>query len=176
MNKISIAIVVGSDSDLPVISSCTKMLDEFEVAYSVDIASAHRTPAHLRKIIGDSTAAGAEVFIAAAGMAAALPGVIASETTLPVIGVPLESKPFMGTDALLSMIQMPPGIPVATVAVGKPGAINAAILAVQILAVKYPALRSKLQSHRAKMAESIAEKATQLREHGISHYPIKQKP
>jgi len=176
MNKISVAIIVGSDSDLAVIASCAKLLDEFDVAYSVDIASAHRTPEHLRKIISDSSAAGAEVFIAAAGMAAALPGVVASETTLPVIGVPLESNPFMGTDAMLSMVQMPPGIPVATVAVGKAGAVNAALLAVQILAVKYPSLRSKLESYRSKMAETIKEKGKQLRELGISHYTTRQKP
>ncbi|MCL2144883.1 MAG: AIR carboxylase family protein, partial [Endomicrobia bacterium] len=126
--KIDVAVFVGSDSDLPVINETLKTLKSFGLAYSINIASAHRTPEHLKKNINCAVGSGVKVFIAAAGMSAALPGVVASETVLPVIGVPMEGKNLSSMDSLFSVSQMPNGIPVACVAVGKAGAVNAAIL------------------------------------------------
>ena len=169
-SKAKVAIVVGSDSDLPVVAETTHILDTFEIGYTVAVASAHRTPEKVKKYIRDAEKNGAEVFIAAAGMAAALPGVVASETILPVIGVPIDSKHLGGVDALFAIVQMPPGIPVATVAFGKPGARNAALLAVQILSVKDVSLRDKMIAFRKKNADVILEKDTQLQELGIKKY------
>ena len=168
--KINVAVIVGSDSDLPVIAGATKILDDFGVTYSVAVASAHRTPEKVKQYIQTSEKQGAEVFIAGAGMAAALPGVVAAETTLPVIGVPLESKALAGVDALFSIVQMPPGIPVATVAIGKAGATNAGLLAVEILSIKYQGLKTKLKAYRKKMAGAVTEKDNLLRKLGIMKY------
>lgn len=168
--KVLVAVITGSDSDLPAVEAAVKILTEFGIAYSVTVASAHRTPEKVRQYVKDSEAAGAEVFIAAAGMAAALPGVVAAETAFPVIGVPLESKSLAGVDALFSIVQMPPGIPVATVAIGKAGAANAGVLAAEILSVKYPELRVKLAQYRKKMAGAIAEKDAELQKLGIKKY------
>lgn len=168
--KIQVGIIVGSDSDLPAINSAVKILEELSITYKITIASAHRTPEKVREYVKACEAEGAEVFIAGAGMAAALPGVVASETNLPVIGVPLESKSLAGIDALFSIVQMPPGIPVATVAIGKSGAANAGILAVQILSVKYPELRKKLTEYRSGLAKAVAEKDGRLQQSGIKQY------
>ncbi len=153
---------MGSDSDLPVMEETARILDKFTVPYTMTVASAHRTPARTLKLVKDAEKNGVDVIIGAAGMAAHLPGVIASHTVLPVIGVPLDSSPLNGMDALLSIVQMPPGIPVATVSVGKAGAKNAAILAVQIMAIKDPELTRKLLDHRQKMVKEVEEKAGRI--------------
>jgi phosphoribosylaminoimidazole carboxylase PurE protein len=161
--KPKVLILMGSDSDIPVLEETARILEEFAVPYRMTIASAHRTPARTLKLIKDAEKDGVDVIIGAAGMAAHLPGVIASHTVLPVIGIPLDASPLKGIDALLSIVQMPPGIPVATVAVGKAGAKNAAILAVQMLALKDPELTRKLRAHREKMAKEVGEKADRIK-------------
>lgn len=160
--KPKVFILMGSDSDLPVMEEAGKVLEGFGIPYVMTIASAHRTPERTQMLVKDAEKSGVDVFIAGAGMAAHLPGVIASFTTLPVIGVPLDASPLNGMDALLSIVQMPPGIPVATVSIGKAGARNAGILAAQIIAVKDKAVARKLVAHRAKMYEEVEEKARKL--------------
>ena len=174
MKTTLVAIIVGSDSDLPVIASTAKILDGFDVSYRIAVASAHRTPQKVRQFIKKAENDGVQVFIAGAGMSAALPGVVAAETTCPVIGVPMEGKLLSGLDALLSIVQMPPGIPVGTVAVGKAGATNAALLAVAILALSHKDLKKKLAHYRAKQASAIEEKDAHLQKLGI-HKFIEQK-
>ena len=160
--KPKVLIIMGSDSDLPVMEETARILDEFTVPYTMTVASAHRTPSRTMKLVKDAEKNGIDVIIGAAGMAAHLPGVIASHTVLPVIGVPLIASPLNGMDALFSIVQMPPGIPVATVSVGKAGAINAAILALQIIALKDPELTKKLLDHRQKMAKEVEGKALRI--------------
>ena len=138
-----VGIITGSQSDLPIIEKATAMLSELGIAYDLLVASAHRTPEKVAEF-AKSAEKKYEVLIAAAGMAAALPGVVAAHTTLPVIGIPISSKSLQGHDALFSIVQMPSGVPVATVAID--GAKNAAILAAQILAIKYPKIRAKLKA------------------------------
>jgi phosphoribosylaminoimidazole carboxylase PurE protein len=169
-NKTDVAIIAGSVSDLALVSETVKVLDEFKLSYSINIASAHRTPEHLKQCIDGAESSGVKVFIAVAGMSAALPGVIASGTILPVIGVPVECKHLAGFDALLSMAQMPKGVPVATVAVGKAGAINAAILAAQIIAVADDDLKDKLKSHKIKLAELVVKEDIKLQKDGLDKY------
>ncbi|HYS53382.1 MAG TPA: 5-(carboxyamino)imidazole ribonucleotide mutase [Thermoanaerobaculia bacterium] len=152
-----VCILIGSDSDAPVMSQACTELDAAGVAYEMKVASAHRSPDRTKQVVADAEREGAAVFIAGAGMAAHLPGVIASLTTKPVIGVPLVGGSLQGLDALLAVVQMPPGIPVATVAIG--GARNAAVLATQILAQADPALAARLKEQRAKMAAGVAEKS-----------------
>jgi phosphoribosylaminoimidazole carboxylase PurE protein len=170
INKTKVAIIAGSDTDLPVIAETIKLLENFGVKYCVSVASAHRTPAMVEKYVAQAEKNGAQVFIAAAGMAAALPGVVASKTLLPVIGIPIESKTLGGIDALFSIVQMPPGIPVATVAIGKAGAKNAALLAVQILSLKDAALNKKMAAYRKKNGDTIIEKDKRLQRLGIHKY------
>lgn len=147
-----VLIILGSESDLPSIEPARKLLHDFKIASEVIVASAHRKPKQVMKIA--STAESKyDLIIAAAGMAAHLPGVVAAYTTLPVIGIPLESKGLSGFDALYSIVQMPPGVPVATVAIG--GAKNAAILAAQILSLKYPKLRVAIKALKHKMAKGV---------------------
>jgi phosphoribosylaminoimidazole carboxylase PurE protein len=160
--KPKVLIIMGSDSDLPVMEETARILDEFAVPYTMTVASAHRTPARTLKLVKDAEKNGVDVIIGAAGMAAHLPGVIASHTVLPVIGIPLDSSPLRGMDALLSIVQMPPGIPVATVSVGKAGARNAAILAVQIIALQDPKLTKQLQDFRRMMVKEVEEKADRI--------------
>jgi phosphoribosylaminoimidazole carboxylase PurE protein len=160
--KYKVLIIMGSDSDLTVMEETARALDGFGIAYHITVASAHRTPARVLKIVKEAEENGVEVIIAGAGMAAHLPGVVASHTILPVIGVPLEASPLKGMDALLSMVQMPPGIPVATVSLGKAGARNAGILAAQIMARKDARLAKKLLDHREKMAQEVEEKAKKI--------------
>lgn len=160
--KPKVLIIMGSDSDLHVMEETARILDEFAVPYTMTVASAHRTPERTAKLVKNAEKNGVDVIIGAAGMAAHLPGVIASHTVLPVIGVPLDASPLNGFDALLSIVQMPPGIPVATVSVGKAGAKNAAILAVQIIAGKDPELTKKLLAHRHKLAKEVEEKAGRI--------------
>ena len=138
------------------------VLQKFGVAYEMTVASAHRTPARVETIVSTARERGIQVFIAGAGMAAHLAGVIASHTTLPVIGVPIDASPLNGLDALLSTVQMPPGVPVATVAVGKAGAKNAGFLAIQIMAVSDETLAAALAAHKKDMAADVEKKAQQL--------------
>lgn len=148
-----VALIMGSKSDWPSLKGCVEVLRRFGVEAEVHVASAHRTPEKVASFAGHARENGFEVIIAAAGKAAHLAGVIAGHTTLPVIGIPIKSSLMDGLDSLLSTVQMPTGIPVATVAVG--GGDNAAYLAVQILSVKYPALAEALSAHRVQMAEAI---------------------
>jgi len=155
-----VCIIIGSDSDAPTMAQACAALDEAGVAYEMKVASAHRSPERTKEIVTSAERDGAAVFIAGAGMAAHLPGVVASLTTRPVIGVPLSGSSLQGLDALLAIVQMPPGIPVATVAIG--GARNAAVLATQILATEDSALAARLKEQRTKMAAGVAEKSKQV--------------
>jgi phosphoribosylamine--glycine ligase len=156
---------MGSDSDLGVMEETAAILRRFGVAFEITVASAHRTPLRAAEFAVSARDRGIKVIIAGAGHAAHLAGAMAAHTTLPVIGVPIDSSAFQGLDALLSTVQMPPGIPVATVAVGKPGAANAGILAVQILAVADPVLAGKLADYKAQMAAKVEEKARKLEDY-----------
>jgi 5-(carboxyamino)imidazole ribonucleotide mutase len=158
-----VSIVMGSDSDLEVMREAAKALDEFGIAYEMDITSAHRSPERTSEFARQAAGRGIKVIIAGAGGAAHLAGVIAAETTLPVIGVPMPSSSLQGLDALLATVQMPAGIPVATLAIGKAGATNAGILAAQILALSDPAITKKLAAHKEKLARSVEEKSTKLK-------------
>ncbi len=159
-----VAILMGSDSDWEVMQRCYDQLKEFGVPTDVQVRSAHRTPVAVTEYVTQAEKDGVRVFIAAAGMAAALPGVVAAHTTRPVIGVPLVSGALQGVDALLSMVQMPPGIPVATVSVGSAGARNAALLAVQILAESDPKMEEALKNFKSSQAQSVDKKRQSLRE------------
>ena len=143
-----VAILMGSESDWPVMQSTTDLLTELKVKFEVRVSSAHRTPNETASYVEDATNRDCAVFICAAGLAAHLAGAVAAHTTRPVIGVPIDAGPLNGFDALLSTVQMPPGIPVATVAIGKPGAKNAAYLAAQILALSDAKLSAKLEEER----------------------------
>ncbi len=147
-----VVILLGSASDLPVIEKMLPLLDRFGLPHVVEIASAHRQPDKLKRIVVKTEKNGAEIFIAVAGMAAHLPGVVASLTGKPVIGVPVASGPLAGVDALLSIVQMPPGVPVATVAVGSAGARNAACLAARILALKDTKVAEAVADYRRELA------------------------
>jgi len=157
-----VAILMGSDSDLPVMQSTFDVLKKFGIEYEVRITSAHRTPEDTRSYVSDADARGCAVFIAAAGMAAHLAGAVSAHTLRPVIGVPIDAGPLKGFDALLSTVQMPGGIPVAGVAIGKAGAKNAAYLAVQILGVSNEALHRSLIDERQANAETIRRKNIDL--------------
>jgi 5-(carboxyamino)imidazole ribonucleotide mutase len=150
-----VGVVMGSASDWETMQHCADQLRSLGVPFETRVLSAHRTPEELSAWIRDAESRGVEVFIAAAGMAAALPGVVAAQTTLPVLGVPMESKLLGGLDSLLSMVQMPGGVPVGVLALGKAGAVNAAILATQVLAGSRPELREAVTKHRAAQAEQI---------------------
>ena len=150
-----VAILMGSESDWPVMQASTQTFEQLAIDYEVRVTSAHRTPAATSEYVQDAVQRGCAVFICAAGMAAHLAGAVAAHTTLPVIGVPIDSGPLSGFDALLSTVQMPGGIPVATVAVGKAGAKNAAYLAAQMLALSDPSLAQKLVDDRAANAAIV---------------------
>ena len=147
-----VAILFGSESDRATMEETAKVLDTFDVKHEMHHASAHRSPDKVREIVASAPGRGVQVFIAAAGMANHLAGTVAAHTTLPVIGVPLLGTALGGADALYSTVQMPPGVPVATVAIGSPGAKNAAVLAVQILALSDPGLRLMLEDLKARLA------------------------
>ena len=157
-----VAVMMGSDSDWPVMQGAVAVLNRLDVEVEVRIASAHRTPVATAAYVEQASGRGCAVFIAGAGMAAHLAGAVAAHTTRPVIGVPLESGPLAGMDALLSTVQMPPGIPVATVAVGKAGATNAGYLAAQILALSAPALAGRIAADREERARSVEDKDAAL--------------
>lgn len=163
-----VGIIMGSDSDLPVMKAAAEVLDEFGVDYEITIVSAHRTPERMFEYAKTAEERGIEVIIAGAGGAAHLPGMTASITTLPVIGVPVKTSTLNGLDSLLSIVQMPRGVPVATVAINN--AKNAALLALSILGVKYPEIREKLKEYRKKMREEVEEKAKRLEEIGHEEY------
>lgn len=158
MNRPLVAIVMGSESDLTVMNEAAKMFDKFNVPYEIIVASAHRSPGLVHEFSKGAEDAGFEVIIAGAGGAAHLPGVIAAETVLPVIGVPIDSSPLKGFDSLLSIVQMPAGVPVATMAVGVAGARNAALLAIQILSRKDTTLLTQLKQYKSDMADGIEKK------------------
>jgi len=150
-----VGVVMGSRSDWDTMQHCVDQLDAFGVPCEVRVLSAHRTPDELSAWVTSAEEGGVEVFVAAAGMAAALPGVVAAQTTMPVLGVPMESKLLGGLDSLLSMVQMPGGIAVGTLAIGKAGAVNAAILATQILGRAHPEYREVVAAYRARQVSQI---------------------
>ncbi len=153
-----VLILLGSDSDLPVMKGCTEALAKFGIAHEVRIASAHRSPAHAHELARGARGRGVQVVIAAAGGAAHLAGAVAAATTLPVIGVPIATPPFNGLDSLYATVQMPPGVPVATVSVGEWGARNAAVLAAQILSLADPAIAEKLAAHKRELHDGVLKK------------------
>ncbi|MCB4758028.1 MAG: 5-(carboxyamino)imidazole ribonucleotide mutase [Sulfurovum sp.] len=150
-----VSIVMGSKSDYAIMQECAKTLEKFGVPYELIISSAHRSPERTKTYIKTTEEKGAQVFIAAAGMAAHLAGAVAASTTKPVLGVPMESGPLKGEDALLSTVMMPSGMPVGTLAIGKAGAVNAAYLAIQIMALQNDELRVKLQEDRISKAKKV---------------------
>jgi 5-(carboxyamino)imidazole ribonucleotide mutase len=162
MTQPLVMIVMGSDSDLPVMEEAAGVLAEFGVPCEMRISSAHRSPRKTAALAAEAAGRGIRVIIAGAGMAAHLAGVIASETVLPVIGVPMGGSPLNGLDALYSTVQMPAGIPVATMAIGKAGAKNAGIFAVQVLALGDASLTAALNAYRVKMADAVAAKDREL--------------
>ena len=160
-----VLILMGSDSDAPVMQGAVDVLTEFGISSEMTVASAHRSPARVMRLVAEAPGRGVKVFIVGAGAAAHLAGVVAAHTNLPVIGVPIDSSALKGMDALLSTVQMPPGVPVATVSIGKPGATNAGVLAAQILGVGDPAMASKVTAYKHKLAEKVEAAAARL-EHG----------
>jgi phosphoribosylaminoimidazole carboxylase PurE protein len=163
MSKPLVSIVMGSDSDLEIMREAGKILEEFGIAYKIDVTSAHRSPDRTGEFARNAKANGILVIIAGAGGAAHLAGVIAAHTTLPVIGVPIPSTSLQGMDSLLATVQMPAGIPVATVAIGKPGATNAGILAAQMIGLADPEIAKKLDAYKVKLAKGVEEKSKKLK-------------
>jgi len=153
-----VGIVMGSDTDFPMMSEAAATLDKFGISYEMEVLSAHRTPTRAHEYATTAASRGLKVLIAAAGAAAHLAGVIAASTTLPVIGVPLATSTLNGLDALLATVQMPGGIPVATMAIDKAGAVNAAIFAAEILALSDAEIACKLAAHKQDLAKAVAEK------------------
>src|SRR2546421_9640957 len=166
MSKALVSIVMGSDSDLDVMREAATALEGFGIGYEIDVTSAHRSPERTAAYAQKAASRGIRVIIAGAGGAAHLAGVIAAHTTLPVIGVPISATSLNGLDSLLATVQMPAGIPVATVAIGKPGATDAGILAAQILGVADSAIAQKLHAHKEKLAKGVEEKSKKLKESG----------
>jgi len=163
-DRVRVGIVLGSDSDLDVMLETVKVLDALGVGSEVVVASAHRTPRRVEEWASTAAARGLGVLVAAAGGAAALPGVVAAYSSLPVIGVPIAATPLSGLDALLSIVQMPKGVPVATVAVGAWGATNAGILAAQILATGDTALAERLAAYRRRLADEVEDRGRRVEE------------
>jgi len=172
MNKPVIAVILGSDSDLPIMSDALKTIEEFNVPYEIIISSAHRSPEFTVKNVEKYHKAGVKVIIAAAGLAAHLAGVIASHFPLPVIGIPLKGGALSGVDSLYSTVQMPPGIPVATV--GIDGAKNAALLAIQILATSDKKLEKKMIEYKKGLSDGVEKKTTKIKKIGWKQY-LKEK-
>ncbi len=163
MSKPLVSIVMGSDSDLEIMKEAGKSLDDFGIAYEIDVTSAHRSPDRTAEYAKNAASRGIKVIIAGAGGAAHLAGVIAAHTILPVIGVPIAATSLNGMDSLLATVQMPAGIPVATVAIGKPGATNAGILAAQIIALADASIAKKMVGHKEKLAKGVEEKSKKLK-------------
>lgn len=162
MSPIDVLILMGSDSDAPVMQGAVDVLSELGVRCEMTVASAHRSPARVQRLLEEAPSLGVKVFIVGAGAAAHLAGMVAAHTTKPVIGVPIDSSALKGWDALLSTVQMPPGVPVATVSIGKPGATNAAVLAVQMLALADQALAERLEAYKRALAEKVEQAAARL--------------
>ncbi len=160
--NIQVLILMGSASDAPVMQGARDILKELGVSSQMTVASAHRSPERVQRLIREAPERGVRVFIVGAGAAAHLAGVVAAHTTLPVIGVPIDSSALKGLDALLSTVQMPPGVPVATVSVGKPGATNAGVLAAQILALADPELSGRLANYKKKLADDVEKAAREV--------------
>jgi phosphoribosylaminoimidazole carboxylase PurE protein len=168
MNAISVLILMGSDSDAPVMQASVDLLRELGIPCEMTVASAHRSPERVMRLVREAPGRGVRVFIVGAGAAAHLAGVVAAHTTQPVIGVPIDSSALKGMDALLSTVQMPPGVPVATVSIGKPGATNAAVLAAQMLALADPALAQRLVEYKQKLADKVEQAAARVSVGGSS--------
>jgi phosphoribosylamine--glycine ligase len=160
-----VLIIMGSDSDMHVMEGTVQLLKNLGITYNLVIASAHRTPERVTKLAVSAEKNGVKVIIAGAGMGAHLAGVLSAHTIIPVIGIPIDSSPLHGIDALVSTVQMPPGVPVATMAIGKAGAKNAAIFAAQIIGLNDSGITKKLKSFKKKMAEEIEKKSSALRKH-----------
>jgi phosphoribosylamine---glycine ligase len=160
--QIDVLILMGSDSDAPVMQASVDVLRELGIASEMTVASAHRSPERVQRLIREAPSRGVKLFIVGAGAAAHLAGVVAAHSTMPVIGVPIDSSALKGLDALLSTVQMPPGVPVATVSIGKPGATNAGVLAAQILAVGNADVRARLDAYKKKLADKVEEAAKKL--------------
>ena len=160
----AVGILMGSDTDLPVMSEAGKTLEKFGIAYEMEVVSAHRTPARAHEYARTAGKRGLKVLIVGAGAAAHLAGVMAANTTLPVIGVPLASSALNGLDALLATVQMPGGIPVATMAIDKAGAVNAAIFAAEILGLSDPEIGRRLLAHKEELVRGVAEKNARLKQ------------
>jgi phosphoribosylamine---glycine ligase len=158
-----VLILMGSDSDVPVMEAAGAVLTELGITWEMTVASAHRSPARVMRLVSEAPARGVQVFIVGAGAAAHLAGVVAAHTTMPVIGVPIDSSALKGLDALLSTVQMPPGVPVATVSIGKPGATNAGVLAAQILGVGDGAIAQRLDAYKQSLAEKVEKAAAKLK-------------
>ncbi len=163
MSHISVQILIGSDSDAPVMQPAVDLLKELGISCEMTVASAHRSPARVHRLLDEAPSRGVKIFVVGAGAAAHLAGMVAAHTTRPVIGVPIDSSALKGLDALLSTVQMPPGVPVATVSVGKPGAVNAAVLAAQILGVGDPAIAARLVEYKVQLAEKVERAAEKLK-------------
>jgi len=164
MADLQVKVLMGSGSDADVMASTVRTLRDLGITCDMTVASAHRSPDRVQRVIREALDQGVQVFVVGAGAAAHLAGVVAAHTTIPVIGVPIDSSPLGGFDALLSTVQMPPGVPVATVAVGKAGATNAAVLAAQILAVGEPSIRARLDDYRRVLASRVEQAAAELKE------------
>ncbi len=163
MPDIPVLILMGSDSDAAVMRGVEDVLNELQVSSEMTVASAHRSPERVMRLVREAPTRGVKVFVVGAGAAAHLAGVVAAHTTLPVIGVPIDSSALQGLDALLSTVQMPPGVPVATVSIGKPGATNAGVLAAQILAVADAKLAARLITYKKRLADKVDAAAERLR-------------
>jgi len=159
-----VGIIMGSDSDLAVMQEAAKVLKQFEIPYEIGVYSAHRSPHRTLEYVRSARERGLKLIIAGAGSSAHLAGVTAAETTLPVIGIPIDSSPLSGLDSLLSTVQMPPGVPVATMGVGNSGATNAAVFAVQILALGDERLAGRLAEYKDQLEKSVAEKSKKIQE------------
>ena len=163
MSHIDVLILMGSDSDAPIMQAAVDVLRELGISSEMTVASAHRSPERVMRLVREAPDRGVKVFIVGAGAAAHLGGVVAAHTTSPVIGVPIDSSALKGLDALLSTVQMPPGVPVATVSIGKPGATNAGILAAQILGVGDSNVAARLDEYKKKMAQKVEQAAERLK-------------
>src|SRR5262245_41634934 len=162
MSEIRVLILMGSDSDAPVMQGAVDVLGELGIPCEMTVASAHRSPERVMRLVREAPGRGVKVYIVGAGAAAHLAGVVAAHTTAPVIGVPIDSSALKGLDALLSTVQMPPGVPVATVSIGKPGATNAGVLAGQILALADASIAARLDSYKKKLADKVEQAAAKL--------------
>ncbi len=163
-----VGIIMGSDSDLPIMKDAAKVLEDFNISYEISVVSAHRTPDEMSTYAKEAQSKGLKVIIAGAGGSAHLPGMTASLTSLPVIGVPIKTKALDGLDSILSIVQMPAGIPVATVAIN--GVVNAALLAVEILGITDSSLQTKLEAYKNNLKETVREKNKKLNEEGYKKY------